>query len=95
MCSINPTGVVFETSRPLDISSELALTIQTDLLGLSREWSVQGWVIDCTPVNSEFQVTLLFSEVPQGLQQLLALTGGYTGTRAYPPVDGAEIFGLN
>lgn len=100
MCSISTTGVIFASSRVLEVSSELALSIQTDLLGLHREWSVQGWVIECTPLDvseagPEFQVTLLFSEIPAGLQQLLLLTESAQGGRAYPVMRDAEIFGLN
>ncbi|HSJ03381.1 MAG: hypothetical protein ACAI34_10985 [Verrucomicrobium sp.] len=100
MCSISPTGVVFASRQPMEVSSELALTIKTDLLGLHREWSVQGWVIECTPLlpdqkHAEYQVTLLFSEMPNGLQQLLKLTECTQGGRAYPVVQNAEIFGLN
>lgn len=100
MCSISTTGVIFASSRALEVSSELALSIQTDLLGLHREWSVQGWVIECTPLDAnasgpEYQITLLFSEIPAGLQQLLLLTESTQGRRAYPVVPEAEIFGLN
>lgn len=100
MCSISATGVVFAASQPLEVSSELALTIQTDLLGLHREWSVLGWVVECAPIASEsqgleFQVTLLFSEMPAGLQQLLLFTENAIGKRAYPVLKAAELFGLN
>ncbi|WP_156345520.1 hypothetical protein [Verrucomicrobium spinosum] len=57
-------------------------------------------MIECTPLDvseaePEFQVTLLFSEIPAGLQQLLLLTESEKGGRAYPVVRDAEIFGLN
>jgi hypothetical protein len=94
MCSINPTGVVFVNSAPLEVSSELTLTVQTTLLGTTREWTVQGWVVECAMQENDYQVTLLFSDLPKGLQQVLALAAGGNG-HAYPEVEGAAIFGLN
>ena len=94
MCSINPTGVVFVNTAPLEVSSELTLTIQTTVLGSKREWTVQGWVVECSSQESDYQVTLLFSDLPSGLQQVLALASG-ENRRIYPAVKGAEIFGLN
>src|SRR3954470_18880256 len=70
MCSINPTGVVFVNTAPLEVSSELTLTIQTTVLGSKREWTVQGWVVECSLQESDYQVTLLFSDLPNGLQQV-------------------------
>jgi hypothetical protein len=94
MCSINATGVVFVNPAPLEVSSELTLTVQTTVLGMTRDWTVQGWVVECSTQESDYQVTLLFSDLPKGLQQVLALASGEKA-RAYPEVAGAEIFGLN
>jgi hypothetical protein len=94
MCSINATGVVFVNTAPLEVSSEVTLTIQTTVLGLSRDWTVQGWVVECSKEGGDFQVTLLFSDLPKGLQQVLALAAGKK-MRAYPEVPGAGVFGLN
>jgi hypothetical protein len=44
--------------------------------------------------ENDYQVTLLFSDLPKGLQQVLALAGD-CNARAYPEVPGAEIFGKN
>ena len=57
-------------------------------------WTVHGWVVECSIQESDYQVTLLFSDLPKGLQQVLALASGEK-SRAYPEVVGAEIFGLN
>jgi hypothetical protein len=94
MCSINAIGVVFVNTAPLEVSSELTLTIQTTVLGSSREWTVQGWVVECSLQESDYQVTLLFSGLPKGLQNVLALASGEKRW-SYPEVTGAEIFGLN
>src|SRR5207253_9554201 len=94
MCSINLTGVVFVNTAPLEVSSELTLTIQTTVLGSKREWTVQGWVVECSSQATDYQVTLLFADLPSGLQQVLALASGEK-RRIYPAVEGAEIFGLN
>jgi hypothetical protein len=72
----------------------LTLTVQTTVLGMTRDWTVQGWVVECSIQESDYQVTLLFSDLPKGLQQVLALASGEKA-RAYPEVTGAEIFGLN
>ena len=94
MCSITETGVVFVNTTPLEVSSELTLTVQTTVLGLTREWTVQGWVVECSTQDSAYQVTLLFSDLPKGLRQVLAVAAGEK-VRAYPMVAGGEVFGLN
>lgn len=98
MCSINATGVVFENTAPLEVCSELTLSIQTRVFGLTREWTVQGWVVECAHMRCEniggYQVTLLFSGLPKGLQQVLAMAEGHA-CRAYPVVEGSPMFGLN
>lgn len=100
LSSISDTGLVFHSPEALMTGTEVGMVIQTSLLGSLREWSVQGWVVECQPGESEsgkelgFAVTLLFSDLPQGLKQLL---GQVSGNRlyAYPPVKGEEFFGLN
>lgn len=98
MCSITDTGLVFQTSSSLEVGSEVRLSIQANLMGRESEWAVQGWVVECHPAkmaeSQGFEVTLLFSDLPQGLKRLLAHVKGRR-FYAYPPVRGAEIFGLN
>lgn len=94
MCSINATGVVFVNTAPLEVSSELTLTVQTTVLGSTREWTVQGWVVECSSRETDYQVTLLFSDLPKGLQQVLAMASDEKA-RAYPVLKGAEVFGMN
>jgi hypothetical protein len=94
MCSINATGVVFVNTAPLEVSTELTLTIQTTVLGSTRDWTVQGWVVECSRQEGHYQVTLLFSDLPTGLRQVLAMASG-DGARPYPIVTNAELFGLN
>ncbi len=95
MCSINATGVIFVSTAPMEVSSELTLTVQTTVLGLTREWTVQGWVVECSSQDDDYQVTLLFSDLPAGLQQTLALASGEGARAAYPEMPEAAIFGLN
>lgn len=98
MCSINSTGVVFLNTKPLEVSSELGIVVQTTVLGVTHDWSVRGWVVECRAerpgVAGSYQVTLLFSDLPKGLQQILAIAEG-DGAHAYPVVQGADMFGLN
>jgi hypothetical protein len=98
MCSINSTGVVFENTVPLEVCSELTLSIQTRVFGLTREWTVQGWVVECAHMrcgnSGGYQVTLLFSGLPKGLRQVLAMADGHAA-HAYPVVESATMFGLN
>ncbi len=82
----------------MKISSELTLAVQSCVLGLNFEWNLHGWVVECRQVKREdgrhFQVTLLFSDMPEGLRQIIALAEG-RATHAYPEVKGATLFGLN
>lgn len=94
MCSIHETGLVFVSKVPLEVSSELTLTIQTTVFGLTKDWAVQGWVVECSKKGSDYQITLLFSDLPKGLQQVLALASGKKD-KSYPKVPGAPVFGLN
>jgi hypothetical protein len=98
MCSISSTGVVFLNARALDVSSEITLTVQANILGDAQEWNVQGWVVECVPAEETrgtFKVTLLFSSLPKELQQILALAEGCHHASACKRVPGAELFGLN
>ncbi|WP_206026295.1 hypothetical protein [Roseimicrobium sp. ORNL1] len=98
MCSISSTGVVFLNARALEVSSEITLTVQTNILGSGQEWTVQGWVVECVPAEEPqncFKVTLLFSNLPKELQQVLTLAEGCHGATAIRRIPGAELFGLN
>jgi hypothetical protein len=55
---------------------------------------VQGWVVECSKKGRDYQITLLFSDLPKGLQQVLALASG-NQDKSYPKVPGAPVFGLN
>lgn len=94
MCSVHETGLVFVSTLPLEVSSELTLTIQTSVFGITRDWAVQGWVVECSKQGSDYQITLLFSGLPKGLQQVLALASGKQA-KSYPEVEGVPLFGLN
>jgi hypothetical protein len=98
MCSITSTGVVFLNAKALEVSSEITLTVQTNILGSEHEWNIRGWVVECVPSEqqqSAFQVTLLFSDLPKGLQQILALAEGCHSASACKRIPGAELFGMN
>ena len=98
MCSINSTGVVFVNTVPIEVSSELTLTVQTSLLGVTHDWTVHGWVVECSPVQDDgavrHQVTLLFSDLPAGLKHVLALAE-QGGSCPYPRVPGFPVLGQN
>ena len=98
LCSINTTGLVFYSSRRLKLSSEISFSIETKVFGFCQEWSLQGWVVECRHVRDQedanYQITLLFSDLPKGLQQVLATAEG-EAKRAYPAVADAPMFGLN
>lgn len=94
MCSIQSTGLVFVNTSPLEVSSELTLSIQTSVFGMVNEWKVHGWVVECSREAEAYRITLLFSDLPGALRQVLALASGES-SHAYPEVEGAEIFGLN
>jgi len=99
LCSITTTGVVVTTRQELDVSSEVSITVQTSSLGMTREWQVQAWVVECRALGEDaegrFQVTLLFSALPRGLKQLLICHEHEASGRPFPVVKGGEIFGLN
>jgi hypothetical protein len=77
LCSINSTGLVFVSNRELGLSSEVSFSIETRVFGLNQEWSLQGWVVECRHMpednGAHYQVTLLFSDFPKGLQHVLAM----------------------
>ena len=98
MCSISSTGVVFLNAKALDVSSEITLMVQTSILGSDHEWNIRGWVVGCTPAEQQeggFQITLLFSDLPKGLQHILALAEGCHCASACKRIPGAELFGMN
>lgn len=98
MCSITSTGVVFLNATALEVSSEITLTVQTRLLGGAEEWTVQGWVVECCPAlenDRYYQVTLLFSDLPTALQQILAFAESCQNPNACPRIAGGELFGVN
>lgn len=98
LCSINTTGAVFLSDRQLDMSSEISFNMETHVFGLQQEWTVKGWVVECQPeratADSLFQVTLLFSDLPEGLRKVLVLTEGHM-SRGYPVIASAPLFGMN
>lgn len=99
MCSINGSGLVFHSSDAMPVSSEVKLTIETNHHGQKNHWKVEGWVVECHPADIEedhlaFQVTMLFSDIPQALRELLQ-ENDILNRASYPPVPGAEMFGLN
>ena len=94
--SMNSTGAVFRNTKPLEVLSELTITVQATVLGLTSDWSVRGWVVECQPeraaATDSFRVTLLFSELPEDLRDLL-MVAEQSSVGSYPPVTGAEVFG--
>lgn len=98
LCSINSNGLVFLASRRLDVSSDVTLALQTSAPGVAQEWEVRGWVVDCRAVRCReglrYKVTLLFHDLPAGLQGLLT-EGRAVGLQGFPPLRHAPIFGLN
>ena len=95
MCSIKSTGLVFESSQRFDISSEVGLLIETNVLGQLQEWMVRGWVVDCTEAQDEsdemYHVTIYFSGLPKGMSQILLLSQA----ELLPRTGATALFGLN
>ena len=87
------------TSQALEVSSEVSITVQTQDSGVSQEWQLLGWVVECQMLLPEagehYQVTLLFSALPQGLLDLLSGDLMPDFSKLYPVAPGTEIFGLN
>ena len=98
LCSINSNGLVFLTSRRLEVSSDVTLALQTSAPGVTQEWEVRGWVVDCRVVRSHegarYKITLLFHDLPAGLQRVLR-EGRVGGFQGFPPLRHAPVFGMN
>ncbi len=98
LCSISSTGVVFLSGQPLEVSSDITLSVQTKIMGLESDWPVQGWVVECLEClenPGSYQVTLLFSELPSSLKKILSLAEECRSGQTCPRVPGAELYGLN
>ncbi len=97
LCSINGSGLVFVCKRKFPVSSELSLTVQTGETGVEREWNVNGLVVECRNVkrgrHARYQVTLLFSELPDELKNIV--TGEIIAVESFMPQKNCPIFGLN
>lgn len=98
LCSINSNGLVFLASRRLEVSSDVTLAVQTSAPGLAHEWEVHGWVVDCRVARCReglrYKVTLLFHDLPAGLQGILAPEKAVPARR-HPPLHNAPVFGMN
>ncbi len=97
LCSINGSGLVFVCGRKFAVSSELSLTVQTCDTGMEREWNVSGLVVECRNVKrgryARYQVTLLFSELPDGLKNMVA--GKIIPAESFIPLMNCPMFGMN
>ena len=98
LCSINSNGLVFLASSRLEVSSDVTLAVQTSAPVVSHEWEVHGWVVDCRITRCRdglrYKVTLLFHDLPAGLQGFLS-EGRAAGPQGFPPLRHAPIFGMN
>lgn len=98
LCSINSNGLVFLASSRLEVSSDVTLALLTSAPGVVHEWEVHGWVVDCRvarcPEGLRYKVTLLFHDLPAGLQAILR-EGRAVGLQSFPPLRHAPIFGMN
>lgn len=84
------------------MSTEITLSIQTTLFGVESDWEVQGWVVECCAAETEqdaYRVTLLFSDLPSRLRQVLSLAESSQLFAAKQQeqtyMDGRDLFGLN
>lgn len=97
VCSINQSGLVFVCGLKLTVSSELSITVQTSTAGHDQDWSVRGLVVECRAVKrggqARYQVTLLFSEMPEGLGELVA--DAMNATDSFLPLKNCPLFGMN
>lgn len=97
LCSINGSGIVFVCGRKFPVSSELSLLVQTSASGNEEDWKVRGLVVECLNVkrgrHARYQVTLLFSELPDGLKDLVA--GEIIASGSFIPLKKCPLFGLN
>jgi hypothetical protein len=98
LCSINSNGLVFLAPSRLEVSSDVTLMVQTNAPGVSREWEVRGWVVDCRVARCReglrYKVTLLFHDLPAGLKGILAAEQA-ANHGCFPPLRHASIFGMN
>jgi hypothetical protein len=98
LCSINSNGLVFLSSSRLEVSSDVTLAVQTSAPGVSHEWVVHGWVVDCRLTRCRnglrYKVTLLFHDLPAGLKCILT-EGRAVRPQGFPPLRHAPIFGMN
>lgn len=97
LCSISPTGAVFLTQHRVPLTSEVCFSMETEVFGLHQEWVVRGWVVECQQnklgAPSGYQVTLLFHDLPEGLERVLELNS--TEGVAYPELQNCALFGKN
>lgn len=98
ICSIDSNGLVFLALSRLEVSSDVTMLLQTSTRGVVHEWEVRGWVVDCRATRCRgglrYKVTLLFHDLPAGLQGVLS-EGGAVGPQGYPPLRHAPVFGMN
>jgi hypothetical protein len=98
LCSINSNGLIFIASSRLEVSSEVTLAVQTSAPGVSHEWEVHGWVVDCRVAHCRdglgFRVTLLFHDLPAGLKGILA-DDQALGRGSFLRLRQAPLFGMN
>ena len=97
LCSISSAGVVLLCKHRMPLSSELSFSMETEVFGLHQEWTVKGWVVDCEAAQvgmvRAYKVTLLFHDLPEGLEQVLAMSRSELAP--YPPVPECPMYGLN
>lgn len=98
LCSINVNGLVFLASSRLEVSADVTLMVQTSAPGLSHEWEVHGWVVDCRIARCRdglrYKVTLMFHDLPTGLRAILNAECA-SRPRGFPPLRHAPNFGMN
>jgi len=97
LCSINLSGLVFVCGQKFTVSSELALSVQIIASEREEDWNVRGLVVECRAVkrgrHARYQVTLLFSELPDGLGEMVA--GAMIAAGSFMQMKGCPLFGLN
>ncbi len=98
LCSINTSGLVFLAASRLEVSSDVTLAVQTSAPGLSHEWEVHGWVVDCRIARCRdglrYKVTLMFHDLPAGLRSILRAECA-ARSQSFPPLRHAPNFGMN
>ncbi len=97
VCSINGSGIIFLCGKKFPVSSELVITVQACTLRPEQKWNISGLVVECRNVkrgrHARYQVTLLFSDLPDGLKNIL--TGETPAARSFIPLQNCPLFGLN